>query len=104
MKWYYDSGDHNGLEMTNFENIGTDSCRLHISAERGRGGGSNTHVIIITKDKASCDCCHHDMTDSLCQHIRYDLISLEFVRSFRLTVEKKKTLAVDQCIPTLSRI
>jgi hypothetical protein len=93
VKWYHDSGDHRGLEMTNLENmemtnlenIGTDSCRLHISAER-RGRGPNTHVIIITKDKVPCDCCHHDMMDSLCRHIRYGLLSLELARSFMLTI------------------
>jgi hypothetical protein len=100
MKWYNDSGDHSGLERTNFENIGMDSCRLHISAER-RGCGPNTDVIVITKDKASCDCCHHDMTGSLCQHIRYALLSLEPARSFRLTEEQKRLWLINAFPPCL---
>jgi hypothetical protein len=90
MKWYNDY----------FENIGMDSCQLHISAVR-RGHGPNTHVIVITKDEASCDCCHHDMTDSLCQHIRYALLSLESARSCRLTEEQKQLWLINVFPPCL---
>jgi hypothetical protein len=99
-KWYNDSGDHSSLVLTNLENIRTDSCQSHITAER-RGHGPNTQVIIVTQDEASCDCCHHNMTDSLCRHIRYGLLSLDSAMSFRLTEEQKRHWLINVFPPVL---